>query len=92
MPPNDRTRPVGGGLAPNTLADGALGVDPILPSIPTYVVVLQTRYGMPRRRVYLDLGAARTAVERTQKRGLPAELILCKLVPVTGRLDEGRSA
>jgi hypothetical protein len=37
---------------------------------------------MPRRKVYLDLGHARAAVERTHQRGLYAELVLCKLTPV----------
>jgi hypothetical protein len=46
-----------------------------------------TKYGMPRRRVYLDLGAARTAVERANAKGQPARLVLCTLTPVAADLD-----
>jgi hypothetical protein len=57
-------------------------------NIPAFVVLLTTRYGMPRRRVYLDLGAARTAVERANAKGLQARLVLCELTPVTADLGE----
>jgi hypothetical protein len=59
----------------------------ILPNIPAYVVLMITRYGVPRRRVYLDLGAARTAVARARGKGLHAELVLAKLEPITASLD-----
>lgn len=59
----------------------------ILPSLPGYVVLMITRYGTPRRRVYLDLGAARTAVARARGKGLHAELVLAKLEPVQADLD-----
>jgi hypothetical protein len=55
--------------------------------LPAYVVVLITRYGMPRRKVYLDLGHARAAVARARGKGLPAWLVLCELVPVQADLD-----
>ena len=51
----------------------------ILPNIPAYVVLMITRYGMPRRKVYLDLGHARTAVLRAQANGQEARLVLCEL-------------
>jgi hypothetical protein len=54
-----------------------------LPGIPGYVVILVTRYGMPRRKVYLDLGHARTAVARAQAQGRQSWLVLCELKPVT---------
>jgi hypothetical protein len=57
------------------------------PNLPGYVVLLVTRYGTPRRRVYLDLGAARTAVARARGKGLHAELVLAKLEPVAADLD-----
>lgn len=57
------------------------------PNLPGYVVLLVTRYGTPRRRVYLDLGAARTAVARARGKGLHAELVLAKLEPITASLD-----
>jgi hypothetical protein len=57
------------------------------PNIPGYVVLLTTRYGMPRRKVYLDLGHARAAVARAEARGLPARLVLVKLEPVAADLD-----
>jgi hypothetical protein len=50
-------------------------------NLPSYVVLLVTRYGTPRRRVYLDLGAARTAVARARGKGLHAELVLAELTP-----------
>jgi hypothetical protein len=59
----------------------------ILPNIPGYVVLMITRYGMPRRKVYLDLGHARTAVARANAKGQQASLILCKLEPITGDVD-----
>jgi hypothetical protein len=54
-----------------------------LPIDSAYCVVAITPYDRPRRRVFLSLHSAVQAVERTWKRGLPAELILCKLVPIT---------
>jgi hypothetical protein len=62
-----------------------------LPGIPGYVVFMVTRYGMPRRKVYLDLGHARAAVARAHEKGLPARLVLCELTPVPGDLDGGWS-
>jgi hypothetical protein len=52
-----------------------------------YCVVAITPYDRQRRRVFLSLHSAVQAVERSRKRGLPAELILCKLVPVQADLD-----
>jgi hypothetical protein len=59
----------------------------ILPNLPGYVVLMITRYGMPRRKVYLDLGHARTAVDRANDNGQQAELVLVRLTPVTADLD-----
>jgi hypothetical protein len=47
------------------------------------MVLLITRYGMLRRKVYLDLGHARAAVARARGNGQPASLVLCELIPVT---------
>jgi hypothetical protein len=58
----------------------------ILPNIPSYVVLMITRYGMPRRKVYLDLGHARAAVQRAEAKGQQAELVLCRMQAVTGDL------
>jgi hypothetical protein len=90
MPGNDRSRPAKGG-SEKTIA----AVNSILPNaadnstqrLPGYVVLLITRYGMPRRKVYLDLGHARTAVARAHAKGQPARLILCEPLPVTADLD-----
>jgi hypothetical protein len=46
-----------------------------------------TRYGMPRRKVYLDLGHARAAVQRAHDKNQQARLILCELRPVAPDLD-----
>ena len=59
----------------------------ILPNIPGYVVLMITRYGMPRLKVYLDLGHARVAVQRAEAKGQQARLILCELRPVQADLD-----
>jgi hypothetical protein len=59
----------------------------ILPTVPGYVVLMITRYGMPRRKVYLDLGHARTAVQRAQAKGQEAQLVLCELRVVAADLD-----
>jgi hypothetical protein len=59
----------------------------ILPNVPGYVVLMITRYGMPRRKVYLDLGHARTAVQRAQAKGQQAELVLCRLQPAAADLN-----
>jgi hypothetical protein len=52
---NDRSRPGEGGS--ETTTNGA-GVTASLPNLPGYVVLMITKYGMPRRKVYLDLGHA----------------------------------
>jgi hypothetical protein len=57
-----------------------------LPNVPAFVVLLQTRYGMPRRKVYLDLGHASRAVQHAHDNGQEASLILCRLTPVTADL------
>jgi hypothetical protein len=54
-----------------------------LPNVPVYVVLLITRYRMPRRKVELDLGHARAAVTRAHSDGQQALLVLCELIPVT---------
>lgn len=56
-------------------------------NLPSYVVLLVTRYGTPRRRVYLDLGAARTAVARARGKGQQAWLVLAELRAVQADLD-----
>jgi hypothetical protein len=58
-----------------------------LPNLPAYCVLMTTRFGRPRRRVYLDLGAARTAVARANENGLHAELVLARLTPVAADID-----
>jgi hypothetical protein len=91
-PPNDRSRPGKGG-SEKTIAAVNTSLPNVADSaqhrnIPAYVVLLTTRYGMPRRRVYLDLGHARTAVQRAEAKGQEASLVLCKLEPVTADLGE----
>jgi len=58
-----------------------------LPIGPAYCVLAYTPYDRTYRRLFLSLHSAVQAVERTRKRGLKAELILCRLVPVTADLD-----
>lgn len=89
-PPEVRRRPVpkdqpsANDQAATTLPDRSS-----LPNLPGYAVLLVTRYGMPRRKIYLDLGHARAAVQRAEANGQPAELVLVRLTPVTADLDGG---
>lgn len=50
-----------------------------------YCVIVISRYGNPRRRIYLTLNHATAAVKRAEDRGLPVRMILCRLVPRPGR-------
>jgi hypothetical protein len=52
-----------------------------------YCVYAHTPYDRKYRRLFLSLHSAVQAVERARKRGLPAELVLCRLVPVQGNLE-----
>lgn len=52
-----------------------------------FVVVVVSPYGNPRRRVYLSLSHATKALQRAHKRGAPASMVLCRLVPVVADLD-----
>jgi hypothetical protein len=52
-----------------------------------YCVLAHTPYDRQRRCVFLSLHSAVQAVERSRKRGLPAQLILCRLVPVQADLE-----
>jgi hypothetical protein len=56
-------------------------------NLPGCAVVMITKYGMPRRKVYLDLGHARAAVARIRGRGGAAWLVLAELKPVQADLD-----
>jgi hypothetical protein len=47
-----------------------------------YCVLAHTPYDRTYRRLFLSLHSAVQAVQRTRKRGLPAELILCRLMAV----------
>jgi hypothetical protein len=73
--------------AATTLPDTPI-LQPVADNLPAFVVLLTTRHGMPRRRVYLDLGAARTVVQRAHDKGQEARLVLCELRAVTGDLGE----
>jgi hypothetical protein len=53
-----------------------------------YLVIVVSPYGQPRRRPYLSLHHATTAVQRAHAKGQPAHMMLCQLVPVTGDLGE----
>ena len=52
-----------------------------------YVVVVVSSYGTPRRRVYLSLHHATAAIQRAEKKGQAAGLVLCRLVPIAADLD-----
>jgi hypothetical protein len=86
MPGNDNA-PLGAGGVNQTLAAGGMSAPPSLPAAPAYCVIMTTPYDKTRRRVFLSLHSAVQAVQRTRKRGLAAELILCRLVPIQAELD-----
>ena len=54
-----------------------------------YIVVLITPRDKILRRPYLSLHSAQQALQRARKRGQPAELVLCRLVPVAADLAGG---
>jgi hypothetical protein len=54
-----------------------------LPIDSAYCVLAFTPYDQPQRRHFLSLHSVVQAVQRARKRDLEAELILCRLVPVT---------
>ena len=58
------------------------------PACEAFVVVVVSPYGQPRRRVYLSLHHATTAVQRAHAKGQSAHMVLCELVPVAGDLEE----
>lgn len=62
-----------------------------LPVDSAYCVLALTPYDRTYRRLFLSLHSAVQAVERARKRGLQAELILCKLVPIRADDDGGGS-
>jgi hypothetical protein len=68
--------------------------DPTTTSVPTaadiadaYIVVLITPRDKILRKPYMSLHGAQQALRRARKRGQPAELVLCRLVPVAADLD-----
>jgi hypothetical protein len=51
-----------------------------------YVILVTTPGEKYRRRVFLSLHSATAAVQRAHKNGQPAQLVLCRLEPVTADL------
>lgn len=52
------------------------------------VVVVDTGHGKHRRRVYFNLPSAQRAADRAIEAGHDAEIVLCRIVPVTGGGDD----
>jgi len=86
MPGQDNARLDGAGAIDQDPGNG-ISASRSLPNLPGYVVLLITRYGMPRRKVYLDLGHARAAVQRANDKHQQARLVLCELRAVRADLD-----
>jgi hypothetical protein len=89
MPGNDNA-PLGVGGANQKLAGSGTLAPPSLPNaadIADAYVVVVSPYGNPRRRVYLSLSHATEAVRRAHRRGLPAHMVLCTMVPLPADLD-----
>jgi hypothetical protein len=81
---NDRSRPAEGGsetMTPAKVVDRSLPIDS------AYCVLAMTPYDRQRRRLFLSLHSAVQAVQRARKRGLQAELVLCKLILIQADLD-----
>jgi hypothetical protein len=76
-PASEENRPTPNTSTATTQADGDS-----LPINSAYCVLAHTPYDRTYRRLFLSLHSAVQAVERTRKRGLKAELILCRLVPI----------
>jgi hypothetical protein len=87
--PGNNNAPLGVGGVNQTLAGSGMLASPSLTNATdiTYVVIVVSPYGNPRWRVYLSLQHASAAVRRSQKKGQPAELILCRLEPVAADLN-----
>jgi hypothetical protein len=85
----EATGPAPEGDRPDAAATTQLNTDSLAKTVPGFVVVMVTRTGMPRRKVYVDLGHARAAVARARGQGRPAWLVLCELRPVGTDLDDG---
>lgn len=49
-----------------------------------HVVVVRTGRGRYRRRVYFNLPSAQRAADRAVMAGHSAEIVLCRLMPVSG--------
>jgi hypothetical protein len=85
MPGNDNA-PLGAGGVNQKLAGSGMLAPPSLPTAAdiadAYCVYLHTPYDRRYRRLFLSLHSAVQAVERAKKRGLKAELILCRLTVV----------
>lgn len=48
------------------------------------VVVVDTSHGRHRRRVFMTVKSAQRAADRAIEAGHSAEIVLCRLIPVTG--------
>lgn len=56
-----------------------------------FVAVVQNTHGTYRRRVFLSLKPAETAVRRSRENGLDAHVIICELRTVAGQDGRGRA-
>jgi len=95
MPPNKVRPPAGNqGVEEKTPAEVVSSATlPLTADIQNAcdVVLVTTPSEKYRRRVFLSLHSATAAVQRAWKKGQPAQLVLCHLVPVTVDLD-GRAS
>lgn len=51
-----------------------------------YVLVVTSRAGRTRRRVYFQMAGAQAAVDRATAAGNRASIVLCQLIPAGGAL------
>ena len=76
-PASEENRPTPNTSTATTQADGDS-----LPINSAYCVLAHTPCDRTYRRLFLSFHSAVQAVEHTPKRGLQAELTLCRLVPI----------
>jgi len=86
--PIEVRRPAQDRPSPNNQAATTLPDKDSLVDFASAYCVVVVAYGHPRRRIFLSLHSATQAVQRARKRGQPAELIFCKLEPVTASLAD----
>ena len=83
-PGTNRTAKISSGDDNSLPAPAAYFTDAAIYVAGAYVAVVHTAHEKRHRRVFLTLSSAQRAVDRAIEAGHDAEVVLCRLVPVTG--------